>query len=83
LTIVVADTAVIVGGIDSCVANRTVSSGTTINDLIRDEEPWSSHGAFVRHVHEVTKQLRADGVITAREVTRIRRAAAESDVGRP
>ncbi|WP_198664516.1 LamG domain-containing protein, partial [Jiangella endophytica] len=82
LTIVVADTMVIVGGIDSGVANRTVSSGTTINDLILDEQPWSSRGAFLRHVTEVTRQLQADGVITGREASGIQRAAAQSDVGK-
>ncbi|TDD72611.1 carbohydrate-binding protein [Jiangella aurantiaca] len=81
-TVVVADTMVIVGGIDSGVANRTVSSGTTINDLILDEQPWSSRGAFLRHVTEVTQQLQADGVITGREASSIQRAAARSDVGR-
>ncbi|RIQ29641.1 ThuA domain-containing protein [Jiangella rhizosphaerae] len=82
LTVVVADTTVIVGGVDSGVANRTVSSGTTVNDLILDDQSWSSRGAFLRHVTEVTRQLQADGVITAREASSIQRAAAESDVGR-
>ncbi|WP_116951934.1 OmpL47-type beta-barrel domain-containing protein [Jiangella endophytica] len=82
LTIAVAETMVIVGGVDSGVANRTVSSRVTINDLILDEQPWSSRGAFHRHVTEVTGQLRADGVITAREASSIQRAATQSDVGR-
>jgi cytochrome c len=74
---------VVVGGADSGVANRDVGNGCTINDLIIDREEWPNHGAFVRHVREVTDQLVDDGVITAREGRDINRAAAQSGAGRP
>jgi glucose/arabinose dehydrogenase/PKD repeat protein len=82
VTVIVADAMVVVGGVGSRVANRTVSSGTTINDLILDEQSWPNLGAFVRHVREVVDQLREDGVITGREGSQIIRAAARSGVGR-
>src|SRR5690625_333973 len=74
---------VVVGGVDSRVANHALEDGCTINDLIRDDEPWANHGGFVRHVGEVAGQLVDDGVITARERGAIVRAAAQSDVGKP
>jgi glucose/arabinose dehydrogenase/PKD repeat protein len=81
VTVVVADTLVVVGGIDSGVANRAVSSGTTINDLILDDEDWTNHGFFVLHVLQVAFDLRIDGVITSREFAQLLVAAARSDVG--
>ncbi|GGI08100.1 hypothetical protein GCM10011354_27410 [Egicoccus halophilus] len=74
---------VVVGGVDSGVANHAAADGCTVNDLVDDEGSWTNHGAFVRHVDEVIRGLRADGVLTAREAAQIRNAAARSDVGRP
>ena len=59
-----------------------LDDGCTVNDLVRDDDTWASRGDFVRHVSDVTGQLRDDGVLTAREKDAIVRAAARSDVGR-
>ena len=72
---------VVIGGLDSLVANVDRGDGCTINDLIDDEGDWPNHGAFVRHVTEVTNELVADGVITSRERGMLTRTAAQSDVG--
>lgn len=73
---------VVVGDVDSGVPNRTTPDGCTINDLIRDEDPWPSKGAFVRHVNEVLEPLVETGLITEREQGAIVRAATRSNVGR-
>ncbi|MBB5791807.1 hypothetical protein HD601_006382 [Jiangella mangrovi] len=72
---------VVIGGLDSLVANVDTGDGCTINDLIDDEGDWASHGAFVRHVTAVATALVADGVITSRERGMLTRTAAQSDVG--
>jgi glucose/arabinose dehydrogenase len=73
---------VFAGDVDSGVPNAEVGDGCTINDLILDEQTWSDHRGFVRHVREVTAKLVDDGVITRREARDINRAAKRSDVGR-
>jgi glucose/arabinose dehydrogenase/PKD repeat protein/type 1 glutamine amidotransferase len=73
---------VVVGDVDSGVANRDVGTGCTINDLILDGDEWANHGAFVRHVRDVTRALVDDGVITAREARDINQAASRSSVAR-
>jgi hypothetical protein len=72
-----------VGTMDSGVPNYLLDDGCTVNDLILDDQPWDNHGAFVRHVGEVTTQLVSDGVITGRERGAIVRSAARSNIGRP
>lgn len=73
--------AVVVGDVDSGVANRYRPDGCTVNDLIRDAEPWPNRGAFVAHVTQVTRDLAAAGLITSREKDAIVAAAGRSDVG--
>ncbi|SEE54306.1 chitobiase/beta-hexosaminidase C-terminal domain-containing protein [Jiangella alba] len=73
---------VVIGSLDSLVANVDRGDGCTINDLIDDEGEWPNHGQFVRHVTEVANQLVTDGVITGRERGMLTRTAAASDVGR-
>ncbi|TDD70779.1 hypothetical protein E1262_08380 [Jiangella aurantiaca] len=72
---------VVIGDLDSLVANVDSGDGCTINDLIDDEGEWPNHGAFVRHVTEVANELVAEGVITSRERGMLTRTAAASDVG--
>ncbi|WP_152690681.1 OmpL47-type beta-barrel domain-containing protein [Jiangella alkaliphila] len=72
---------VVIGGLDSLVANVDSGDGCTVNDLIDDEGDWPNHGAFVRHVTAVANGLVADGVITSRERGMLTRTAAASDVG--
>ncbi len=73
---------VVVGEIDTGIPNHALDDGCTINNLIRDDGDWENHGAFVRHVREVTSPLVTDGAITARESGAITGAAASSEVGR-
>ncbi len=72
---------VMIGEHDSGVPSYALDDGCTVNDLILDEGEWNSHGAFVRHVGEVTDQLVTDGVLSGRERGAIVRAAAGSDIG--
>ncbi|PZF82553.1 OmpL47-type beta-barrel domain-containing protein [Jiangella anatolica] len=72
---------VVIGGLDSLVANIDTGDGCTIGDLIDDEGDWANHGAFVRHVTTVANELVVDGVITSRERGMLTRTAAASDVG--
>ncbi|PSK97220.1 xylose isomerase-like TIM barrel protein [Haloactinopolyspora alba] len=67
---------------DSGVPNHDVGDGCTIMDLVEHERPFDSHGDFVRTVGELTRELRAGGVVTARERARIVSAAAGSEVGK-
>jgi glucose/arabinose dehydrogenase/plastocyanin/regulation of enolase protein 1 (concanavalin A-like superfamily) len=73
---------VVIGDVDSHVANHALADGCTINDLINDEGEWPNKGAFMKHVKDVTSQLVADGVITRQERGKITSAAAQSDAGR-
>jgi glucose/arabinose dehydrogenase/type 1 glutamine amidotransferase len=66
---------------DSGVPNRVVADGCTINDLIDDERAWESQGRFVAHVAGVALRLRADGVISTREVQALLEAAVRSRIG--
>ncbi|PSL03705.1 glucose/arabinose dehydrogenase [Haloactinopolyspora alba] len=73
---------VVVGDVDSGVTNHTLDDGCTINDLIHEDGDWKNHGAFVRHVREVTGQLVTDGVLSNDERGAVISAAARSDVAR-
>ena len=73
---------VIVGGVDSGVANRYDANGCTINDLIRDDAEWANHGEFVSHVADVTGDLVNAGLLTDAEKDKIVSAAGSSNVGR-
>ncbi|MFI7078941.1 Xaa-Pro dipeptidyl-peptidase [Micromonospora sp. NPDC049903] len=72
---------VVVGGVDSRVANRALAGTCTINDHILDGEPWPNRGQFVRHVNEVVDRLVAAGVLTPGQRGPIVSAAARSGVG--
>lgn len=73
-------TRVIVGGVDSGVANRYAADGCTVNDLIREEAGWANHGDFLAHVAQVAGELVQDGVLTDAEKDAIVAAAGRSDV---
>lgn len=73
---------VVVGAQDSGVPNRAINATCTIDDAIDDEAQWADHGRFVRHVVEVTDELRSKGLLSVREAGAIVRAAARSAVGR-
>ncbi|HRY16590.1 MAG TPA: metallophosphoesterase, partial [Candidatus Competibacteraceae bacterium] len=73
---------VIIGAVDSGVADRETGRGC-MNALIEDEpNRWGNHGDFVSHVAALTHQwVRAD-VINRRERRALRSAAARSDIGK-
>ena len=74
---------VIIGDIDSQVANVDIGNGCTINDVIDEDGQWNTHNQFVRHVKAVTKELVQNGVITGALRDRIVTAAVNSTVGTP
>ncbi|MEE6288944.1 ThuA domain-containing protein [Georgenia sp. MJ173] len=71
-----------IGDVDTGVANQDLG-GCTIADLINDEGEWDNHGAFIRHVNDVVRQLRADGVVTGRDGGQLSNGAARSEIGNP
>lgn len=64
--------------VDSGVGNRYTDDGCTVNDLIRDDRDWPTHGRFVAHVTSVARQLTRVGVITDAEAEALVDAAARS-----
>jgi hypothetical protein len=74
---------VVIGGIDSQVANVDTGNGCTVNDVIDENGQWSTHNQFVKHVKAVTRELVQRGVLTGALRDRIVTAAVNSDVGSP
>ncbi|HEX6356516.1 OmpL47-type beta-barrel domain-containing protein [Actinophytocola sp.] len=72
---------VVIGELDTQVANIDTGNGCTINDVINETYEWPDHNAFVRHVKRVTQELVQNGVITTDQRNRIVSAAVNSDVG--
>jgi hypothetical protein len=72
---------VVIGEVDSQVANIDTGNGCTINDVIDEDYEWPDHNAFVRHVKRVTQELVQNGVITTTQRNRIVSAAIDSGVG--
>jgi plastocyanin len=73
---------VIIGGVDSGVANVDTGNGCTIADLVDADGAWVSHKAFVSHVTQIADRLEADGTIDAKERRTLINAARKSDVGK-
>jgi len=73
---------VIIGDVDSKVANVDTGNGCTVADLIDADGPWVSHSAFVSHVRQITGKLSNDGVITTKQGAQLVNAAKKSNVGR-
>ncbi len=67
---------------DTGVTNHKVGGDCTINDLIDDERNWTNHGQFVSHVNDVVNELRGSGVIDNRESSALKKAAAQSQIGK-
>jgi len=72
-----------VGGIDTVVGNVVVGAGCSINQLIRDDLPWRSHGMFMVHVNEVAEYLIGIGALSEDQSELVINAAARSGVGKP
>lgn len=71
---------IMLGSVNSGVADRAVN-GACINDMILDApNQWGSHGEFVSHVAEVVNSL--SNVLSTKESSSIKKAAASSEVGR-
>lgn len=73
---------VVIGGVDSTLANAEIGGGCTINDLIGEGRDWANHGEFVQHVAEVAAGLVGDGVIADKDRGTLIRTAAQSEAGR-
>ncbi|PRY39747.1 cupredoxin domain-containing protein [Umezawaea tangerina] len=73
---------VVIGQDDTGVANVDTGNGCTISDLVDQHRGYPDHGAFVRHVEQVTDALVGSGALTRRQQVVIVRAASRSDIGR-
>ena len=73
---------VVVGDVDSGVPNRVDDVSCSINDLIADEQVWPTHGRFLQHVDRVVRDRVAEGLLDGPEAAAVRKAAADSGVGR-
>ncbi|GAB2479304.1 hypothetical protein GCM10027063_21310 [Promicromonospora xylanilytica] len=73
---------VIIGGVDSGVANVDTGNGCTIADLVDADGAWVSNKAFVSHVTQIADRLEADGTIDAKERRTLINTARKSDVGK-
>ncbi len=74
---------VLFGSTSTGVTNRVVDKGCTIDDLILDEQSWTSQAAFLAHVSKVSFDLLRQRMITAAERSRLMVAARASGVGAP
>lgn len=72
---------VMLGNTNSGVVNRVIEKGCTIDDLIFDEQVWSSQSAFLSHVSKVSFDLLSKKKITAAERSKLMVAAQASGVG--
>jgi hypothetical protein len=72
---------VIIGGVDSQVANVDTGNGCTINDVIDENAEYASNEEFVSYVEAVTAELVGNGALTDSNRDRIITAAIESGVG--
>ncbi|MGP3911452.1 hypothetical protein [Nonomuraea sp. 10N515B] len=73
---------VFIGNRDTGVANTDDGTGCTVADLLRADEQWESHAAFVSHATKTATTLTREGVLTRHDAARLVVAAARSDVGR-
>jgi plastocyanin len=73
---------VIIGGMDSGVANVDTGNGCTIADLVDADGAWVSQKAFVNHVTEIADRLQADATIDAKERRTLINTARKSGVGK-
>ena len=71
------------GDTNSGVVNRAVDKGCTIDDLIFDEQAWSSQSAFLSHVSRVSFDLLKLRKITSAERSKLMVAARASGLGAP
>jgi plastocyanin len=73
---------VIIGGVDSGVANVDTGNGCTIADLVDADGAWVSSKAFVSHVTQIADRLEADETISKKDRRMLINAAKKSGIGR-
>ena len=72
---------VIIDGCDSGVANQTLASGATFNDLIGEAAAnAANHGEFVSAVSDMSNDWKKAGLITGKEKGAITSCAAQSSI---
>jgi len=72
---------VVIGDCDSGVANQTLASGATFNDLIgQAAADAANHGEFVWTVRQLAKGWMRDGLISGRDGGKIASCAAQSSI---
>ena len=69
-------------GGDSGVLNPTLANGCTLLDIVWNDEPFATHGQFVRTVRRATREFWQLGLLSTTQMGRINAAAARSDVGK-
>ena len=74
---------VVFGSYDTEVANRAVDGICTIDDLIKDEQPWGSQQAFLTHASKVSFDLFKQRKITAVERNRLMAAPCNRALEQP
>jgi hypothetical protein len=72
---------VLVGGVDTGVANPMFTTGCTVADLVNNEaQGASNHGQFVSGIAHLTDALQDASILSAEDRQTIRRAAAQSSL---
>lgn len=72
---------VVIGTCDSGVANQTLASGATFNDLIAQAAADAdNHGDFVSAVSQLANDWNKDGLISGQEKGKITSCAAQSNL---
>ncbi|ROP34770.1 arabinan endo-1,5-alpha-L-arabinosidase [Pseudokineococcus lusitanus] len=74
---------VVVDGRDTGVPDRLLPSGARVSGALQLDGGWASRPAFQRHVVAELRDLRAAGVLSGREASAVRSAAARSADGTP
>jgi hypothetical protein len=73
----------VIGGMDSGVANKTFSEGLTMSDQIAAcAEAATNHGQFISRVAQLTNQWKRAGLIGGTDKDHIMKAAASSNIGK-
>ncbi|MFD2023936.1 OmpL47-type beta-barrel domain-containing protein [Promicromonospora aerolata] len=73
---------VIIGGVDSGVANVDTGNGCTIADLVDADGPWVSQKAFLSHVGQIADRLEAEELISKKDNRMLINAARKSGIGK-
>ena len=72
----------IIGGVDSGVANVDTGNGCTIADLVDADGSWVSQKAFLSHVGQIADRLEAEELISKKDNRMLINAARKSGIGK-